>query len=216
MKLTKKEIIQAFLVVILAVGAIFLIVRAGAINPPPAAWDPENNRPNPTMKPLSSLAGFPHTGLDRCYDNWGYTIPCGQPDFPRQDGDHYYPFSYTVNGCGEGTVKDNLTGLCWEMDGANLGTWQEALMYCMNLGLAGHQDWRLPNAKELISFLNYQNIDLASDPTRFYFPQEDELLYWSSTTFVDQPSKALIIDFRDGFVLASPKISFRYFRCVKP
>jgi Protein of unknown function (DUF1566) len=34
-------------------------------------------------------------------------------------------------------------------------SWQQALAWCEDLTLAGHDDWRLPNAKELPSIVDY-------------------------------------------------------------
>src|SRR5207244_2351672 len=77
------------------------------------------------------------------------------------------PLSYTDNG--DGTITDNNTGLMWEklsMDGSvhdvtNTYTWDNAFathVATLNsgTGFAGHTDWRLPNAKELHSIVNYE------------------------------------------------------------
>jgi hypothetical protein len=63
---------------------------------------------------------------------------------------------FQVNGCGEGTVLDTVTNICWERnwsgyrsvdgDGVN---WTQAVTYCDELTLAGKSDWSLPNLKEL-------------------------------------------------------------------
>jgi hypothetical protein len=57
---------------------------------------------------------------------------------------------------GDGTVTDRATGLMWQQadSGSDLN-WQAALAYAENLKLAGWQDWRLPNAKELQSIVDY-------------------------------------------------------------
>ena len=50
----------------------------------------------------------------------------------------------------DGSVSDLATGLMWQRDDSGKGlTWEQALAYAENLTLAGHDDWRLPNAKEL-------------------------------------------------------------------
>ena len=66
---------------------------------------------------------------------------------------------------GDGTVADHATGLEWlqgdsghhgagvAADGA-LG-WAEALAFCEALTFAGHDDWRLPDAKELQGIVDY-------------------------------------------------------------
>lgn len=75
---------------------------------------------------------------------------------------------------GDGTVTDNATGLMWSQDdsgdGANTGprsgmTWEDALAWIEQKNTEnwlGHDDWRLPNAKEMQSILDY---DRAPDAT---------------------------------------------------
>jgi len=62
--------------------------------------------------------------------------------------------SYVENG--DGTITDSATGLIWQQDDSGTGyNWEEALDYAENLELADYDDWRLPNAKELQSILDY-------------------------------------------------------------
>jgi len=62
---------------------------------------------------------------------------------------------------GDGTVSDAATGLMWAAGDSGVGmTWQEALAWVQANNAAsylGHRDWRLPNAKELHSLVNYAN-----------------------------------------------------------
>ena len=74
---------------------------------------------------------------------------------------------------GDGTVTDESTGLTWmkadsgaleagaKKDGAM--TWQEALAWSENLDYAGHSDWRLPDAKELQSIVDYSRSPDTTD-----------------------------------------------------
>ena len=80
--------------------------------------------------------------------------------YPGDDGDVQagvaWP-SYRFTDHGDGTVTDNLTGLMWlqkdsgyfaagdDSDGAL--TWNQALEWSETFEYAGHDDWRLPNAK---------------------------------------------------------------------
>ena len=54
-------------------------------------------------------------------------------------------------------VVDNLTGLMWARN-ANLPgaaqSWAQAIAFCKNLNYGGHNDWRLPNIRELCSIIN--------------------------------------------------------------
>jgi hypothetical protein len=88
--------------------------------------------------------------------------------------------AFTNNG--DGTVSDLATGLTWQQadDGVSRN-WQEALAYCENLTLAGSSDWRLPNAKELQSIVDYTRNSPALDTS--VFAQADwRGWFWSSTT----------------------------------
>ncbi len=100
--------------------------------------------------------------------------------------------SFTDNG--DGTVSDASTGLTWMQDDNGQGVnWQSALSYCENLSLAGHDDWRLPNAKELQSLVDYSRspdytqspaIDPIFNSTGITNEagQADWPFYWTSTT----------------------------------
>jgi hypothetical protein len=56
----------------------------------------------------------------------------------------------------DGTITDLATGLMWQKaDSGTTMNWQNALGYAEKLEHAGHDDWRLPNAKELHSIADY-------------------------------------------------------------
>lgn len=57
---------------------------------------------------------------------------------------------------GDSTITDNATGLVWQQNDSGEGmVWGDALAYCENLELGDREDWRLPNAKELQSIVDY-------------------------------------------------------------
>lgn len=60
---------------------------------------------------------------------------------------------------GDGTVTDRATGLMWSQpDSGTAMTWQDALAWVQARNAErhlGHDDWRLPNAKELQSIVDY-------------------------------------------------------------
>lgn len=98
----------------------------------------------------------------------------------------------------DGTVTDQSTGLMWTKVDSGAGmTWQDALAWAQSknaLNYLGHSDWRLPNAKELQSIVNYSNApDYNAKPAidTTYFSatsivnengDTDYPYYWSSTT----------------------------------
>jgi len=73
--------------------------------------------------------------------------------YVRETGS-YGENNYTDNG--DGTISDAATGLMWQQTDNGAGVlWSDALATCEALTLAGHDDWRLPNAKELQSIVDY-------------------------------------------------------------
>jgi hypothetical protein len=64
---------------------------------------------------------------------------------------------------GDDTVSDLATGLTWmQQDSAEGMVWSDALDYCANADDGGFDDWRLPDAKELQSIVDY---DRSPDTT---------------------------------------------------
>ena len=56
----------------------------------------------------------------------------------------------------DGTISDRATGLMWQQEDDGQGRdWEDALTYAEGLRLADYTDWRLPNAKELQSIVDY-------------------------------------------------------------
>ncbi len=51
---------------------------------------------------------------------------------------------------GDGTVTDTRTGLMWaQTDNMGNITWHDAKLYCENIILSVHNDWRMPTIQEL-------------------------------------------------------------------
>jgi hypothetical protein len=105
---------------------------------------------------------------------------------------------YTNNG--DGTITDVSTGLMWTRGDSRRGlNWPEALAYVQRRNAQrylGHNDWRLPNAKELQSIVDYSRspatsksaaIDMIFDASRITneADQQDWPYYWTSTTHLD-------------------------------
>jgi len=103
---------------------------------------------------------------------------------------------------GDSTITDNATGLMWMKNDSEVSmTWQNALSYSENLQYAGYSDWRLPDAKELQSILDYTRSpgttnSAAIDPLFNATPitneagQLDYACYWTSTTHSNWSSVA--------------------------
>ncbi len=115
---------------------------------------------------------------------------------------------------GDGTVSDLATGLMWQTaDDGSRRDWRESLDYAEGLELASHDNWRLPNAKELQSIVDYSRspqttnspaIDPVFETTETKDPDGNSGQYpffWTSTTHLDGVNpydSAVYIAFGDG------------------
>ncbi len=107
-------------------------------------------------------------------------------------GTNYGTNDYVDNG--DGTITDLASGLMWMQDDSGAGmVWEDALSHAENLSYADHDDWRLPNAKELQSIVDYTRSptttgSAAIDPLFSCSTIIDEAgntnyaFYWASTT----------------------------------
>ena len=175
--------------------------------------------------------GLPDTGQTICYDGNGTMIPCDSATCAGQDGLY-------ATGCpngenrfvdnGDGTVTDTCTGLMWQQDTADTNgdqqidrndqlPWCEALAYCENLSLAGHDDWRLPNVRELQSIVDYGRFNAIHPIFHWNLVDSWELFYWSSTSLHQtSPAYAWIVDFSYGEVRSFyPPAFSSYVRAVR-
>jgi len=98
---------------------------------------------------------------------------------------------------GDGTITDRATGLVWAKTDSGKGmNWQDALAWVQEKNAEhhlGHNDWRLPHAKELQSIVDYtRSPDTSNSPAinpMFDCTQitnetrkADYPYYWTSTT----------------------------------
>ena len=159
--------------------------------------------------------------------------------------DGFYQKGVTPNytrDAGNEIVTDHVTGLQWQDDlavatvqkqwletisyeqctgtnGQTLDATQcsvtagdTAASYCTNLVLGGFIDWRLPTRKELVSLSDYGQSSPAIDVT---FQNTASSVYWSSTTYVGDVSRAWIVYFYYGSQNDFAKSNGSYVRCVR-
>jgi len=132
------------------------------------------------------IKGYPQDGGPG-KRQWYLRLVRGNPDYGRND----------FHDNGDGTVLDRATGLIWAKSDSGRGmNWAAALSYCQGLNLGGHGDWRLPNAKELHSIVDYSRApdathSAAIDPVFHITAISDEEggrdwpYLWSSTSHLD-------------------------------
>ena len=165
--------------------------------------------------------------------------------------------SYTDNG--DGTITDNDTGLMWEKkddsggihDKDNAYTWcadisppdgicdsgtnamdgtiVTTFLSTLNVGFAGYTDWRIPNAKELESIVDYEAVEPTINPA---FNRSATCtgcmdvmaatcsctlsdFYWSSTSYQFSPAEAWDVLFGDGRVVGISKSLTSHVRAVR-
>jgi len=114
---------------------------------------------------------------------------------------------------GDGTITDEATGLVWMKADSGKGMdWPTALDYAENFKLAGTDDWRLPNAKELQSIIDYTRspdttgsaaIDPIFDATEIQNEggEKDFAQYWTSSTHIGSRSSNAAVYFAFGRAL---------------
>ncbi len=156
------------------------------------------------------IKGYPTTGNPGAA-GWNLRVVRGTQAFENSFQDN-----------GDNTITDNATGLMWMVQDSgsfagSAGTvgdgsvdWPEALSWCEGLSLASHVDWRLPNAKELQSILDYTRapditgsaaIDDLFAITSILDPEGDPdyPMFWTSTSHVEaDASKAVYIAFGEA------------------
>ena len=128
---------------------------------------------------------------------------------------------------GDRVVVDTATGLEWQGCAAGLAgeqcdsgaegtmTWREALSFCEGLSWAGSDDWRLPNANELLSIVGtpyYYGEEGFNDDV---FPNMPPKSLWSSTSDRSDPTLAYVM-IHHAFVMGGmAKTKYRIALCVR-
>jgi hypothetical protein len=93
---------------------------------------------------------------------------------------------------GDGTIFDTDTGVMWLQNANHFNDtfeWQDSVDVCAALDFAGHNDWRLPTVKEIISLIDYgENNPVLPKGHPFKNVQSD--FYWSASSYVPDPHYA--------------------------
>jgi len=115
---------------------------------------------------------------------------------------------------GDGTATDLDTGLIWQQGQmASATNWTGALQYASGLALAGHNNWHLPNIKELQS-INDEALSAPSLNTTYFPGTTAGSFYWSSTTVPGQTNQAWYLSCQNGVTAPLAKTSNLWVRCV--
>jgi len=142
------------------------------------------NRTNATTNTGWTMLKLPDTGQTQ-----GYTSTVGE------DSDYTInPPSFTDNG--DGTVKDNVTGLIWQKADGGEMSWSNAVVYAQTNRLGGQSDWRLPTSHEAFSILNHGLLNPALDTN--YFTLSAAQYWWTADTQVGDASRVWAINAGGG------------------
>ena len=122
--------------------------------------------PSPTSTPVVSGTSLAYVVVDtdqsKCYDD-KMKISCPQTgdSFHGQDAQYTRTEPRYVDN-GDGTVTDLNTGLMWQRNPGDKKTYEEAVEDVGFFQLAGYDDWRLPDIKELYSLIIFSGKDVSS------------------------------------------------------
>ncbi len=121
----------------------------------------------------------------------------------------------------DGTISDNATGLMWSKEDSGKGMeWKEALEWVQKKNddnYLGYNDWRLPNAKEAQSIVDYTRAPDTSDSAAIdpifnitRIDDDEYPYYWTSTSHLDgnkEGSYAVYISFGEaqGYMETKPR-----------
>jgi hypothetical protein len=124
-------------------------------------------------------------------------------------------FSITLS-LASNVLIDTKTGLTWQddFDAQDIEKdWDGAVLFCKNLSLEGHDDWRLPIVKELETIID------RSKPNRVVVGGlkniGDDGYYWSASPHETQEEFAWMMNFTRGYEYINYKTYERYIRCVR-
>ena len=162
-----------------------------------AQWLSNTKYVSTTMNGDKTLFGV--NFADGRIKGYGYRMPRGNREkkfYVRYvRGNPYGKNEFVYNG--DGTVTDSVTGFMWMQKDSGSGMdWKSALTYAEGLVYAGHNDWRLPNAKELQYIVDYSRSPNTTDSPAISpvfntssivneAGQKDYPYFWSSTTHLE-------------------------------
>lgn len=167
-----------------------------------------------TASALAVNFSYPDSGASPTAKTGSWRVRCvaaGTPSFT------------TFSDLGDDTVRDNKTNLIWQKCSRGLSgqscatgtvmathTWQQALLYCEGLSLAG-RIWRLPSINEWKSIADENSQNGYFNKTAF--PAMSGA-HWSSTTYFLDNTTALLYTPTNAAIGNPTKTASQRVRCV--
>lgn len=128
-----------------------------------------------------------------------------------------------------GCVKDNITGLTWEVKTTNGGVrdWNNTydtttasnfVTAVNSSALCGYSNWRLPTPDELQHLVDYSVTSPGPTIDTTWFPNTKGSLFWSALAYAGNPTaETWGVDFANGSLSGfHPNSELHYVRLVRP
>jgi hypothetical protein len=155
---------------------------------------------------------WPDSFTGRCASPSAF-IPCPPSEgaFFGQDGTYRInvpSYATTVS-----TATDSITSLMWQLKPAGGGKSQaDAVAYCDELSLAGHDDWRLPTRLEYVTLLDEGLPNGFAVPPAI--PNDSTGTHWTQSASATSESTFFIVDDEHGLLTVASAGTFLA-RCVR-
>lgn len=184
------------------------------------------NGSSQTYKVLVVNRPVPDTGQTICFNAIGGTMTCPSSGSSlAQDGSYTSQNQPSFTDNGDGTVRDDVTGLVWQQcpagtSGTNCATgsattytFDGAQSYCAGLSLGGQTDWRMPSIHELAWLVERQGSAPMIDAV---FSSVGNGVYWSGQELAANTVNGWQQDFAAGSSFDTAKTnSTGRVRCVR-
>jgi hypothetical protein len=174
-----------------------------------------------TFRSSTTPLALNDTGINTCGTTTTNNLPCPIAGFSGQDAEYgSNQFNFTkldlsgaelpATATNHACVRDNVTGLIWEIKTKNSGIrdghlqykWKDRLAYVQNVNamrLCGFNDWRVPDIKELTGIVNYQHsIPKPAIENSYFSDFSGALFFWAESTSTDLINKAWFLSFTNG------------------
>ena len=144
--------------------------------------------------------------------------------YPGDDGDLQTGVSWPVprfTDNGDGTITDHLSHLMWTKDAQQIpGTmdWYNAIDACNELVFVDYDDWRLPNAKELLSLIDYgqdQPVLPIDHPFINVMPGDHYWWCWTCTKQIYHSDYANVVGLGNGEIGGAGRNSAQWVWAVR-
>lgn len=185
--------------------------------------------------------GLVETGQSICWDPLDNTAPVSTIPCigTGQDGELRRGVSVNFVDNGDGTVTDTNTTLMWEKlsDDNSIHDWDytqyqwtgafyQKIKELNDQAFADHDDWRVPNAKELSTLIDYSFLVAPAVSSAFHLDCAPgcsvtncsctkSASYWTSTTLQSISTNAWILNFSNAQITTAGKTAYNYVRAVR-